>query len=103
MGERLAKTLQDHVFPPVWTFLLGKRKIFFLFGWGESLYGCFTLGGPGILGLGSGFFHPWSTVHQVCQCGCWLTHGDLALASCAQFLAVAEALVNPFLARSSAS
>ena len=54
------------------------------------MFGCFMLGGPGILGLDNGFFTPGQLSIEFVTVGGWLTHGDLALDSCAQFLAVAE-------------
>ena len=37
LGERLAKALWDHVFPPCWTFLFGKQKDFLFFLGGYML------------------------------------------------------------------
>ena len=54
------------------------------------------LAGPGILGLALGFLLLMSCVNV----GGWLTFGDLALDSCAQFLAVAEHKSIPSRARS---
>ena len=54
------------------------------------------MGGPGILGLAPGFFPPGQLSIELVNVGGCLSHGDLALDSCAQFLAVAEHRFNPF-------
>ena len=48
------------------------------------------MGGPGIPGLANGFLTPGQFSVEFVNVGGWLTYGDLALDSCAQFLAVAE-------------
>ena len=65
----------------------GKQKDNFLFGF---FYWFFILVGPGILGLALGFslLVNWSL--EFANVGGWLTSGNFALDSCAQFLAVAE-------------
>ena len=55
---------------------------------------------PGILGLALGFFTPGELSVEFVNVGGWLTFGDLALDSCAQFLAVAEHRLIPSRARS---
>ena len=78
--------------PLTWTFLLGKQKNFF---WKWLLCGCSILGGPGILGLALGFSPPGQLSVEFVNIGGWLTCGDMALDSCAQFLAVAEHRLIP--------
>ena len=51
-------------------------------------------------GLGPRFFTPGQSSIEFANMGGWLTSGDLALDSCAQFLAVAEHRLIPSLARS---
>ena len=85
-------------------FFLVRKDNFLFFGGEEGvrgglLYGCFTLGGPGILGLAN-VFYPGQLSIEFVNVGGWLTHGDLALDSCAQFLAVAEHRLIPSGARS---
>ena len=81
-----------------WTILLGKQKDFLFSG---GLYvGCYILGGPGILGLGPRNIVPGQLSIEFLNVGGWLTSGDLALDSCAQFLAVAEHRLIPSRARS---
>ena len=46
------------------------------------------------------FFYPWSAVGRVCQRRMVGTYGDLAMDSCAQFLAAAEHRLIPSRARS---
>ena len=55
---------------------------------------------PGILGPGPRLFLPGQLSVEFVNVGGWLTHGDLALDSCAQFLAVAEHRSIPSRARS---
>ena len=54
---------------------------------------------PGILGPGPRFFTPSQLSVEFVNVGGWLTSGDLALDSCAQFLAVAEHRLIPSRAR----
>ena len=56
--------------------------------------------GPGILGLAKRFFTPGQLSVEFVNVGGCLTYGDLALDSCAQFLAVAEHRLIPSRARS---
>ena len=56
--------------------------------------------GPGILGQVNGVFTPGQLSVEFVNVGGWLTYGDLALDSCAQFLAVAEHRLIPSRARS---
>ena len=56
--------------------------------------------GRGILGLANGFFPPGHLSIEFVNVGSWLTSGDLALDSCAQFLAVAGHRLIPSRARS---
>ena len=93
------KKRQDHTFPLGQTCFSSQQKDHFLFlgGW---LFGCSTLVGPGILVLVNGFFTPGQLSVEFVNVGGWLTCGDLALDSCAQFLAVAEHRLIPSRARS---
>ena len=69
-------------------FFLGKQKNHF---WREFFYrGFLILVGPGILGLGLVVCTLGELSIEFANVGGWLTSGDLALDSCAQFLAVAE-------------
>ena len=81
-------------------FLVTKRTFFFFFWGGRLLYRCSILGGPGILGLALGFFTPSQLSIEFVIVGGWLTHGDVALDSCAQFLAVGEHRLVPSGTRS---
>ena len=56
--------------------------------------------GLGILGLVRGPFIPGQLSIEFANIGGWLTYGDLAMDSCAQFLAVAEHRLIPARARS---
>ena len=76
-------------------FLVSKRTFFFSGRW---WFGFSTLGGPGTRGLVLDFFPGQLSVEFV-NIGGWLTWGDLALDSCAQFLAVAEHRLFPSRAR----
>ena len=74
--------------PFFWTFLFGKQKNIFLFFGREEVL--FHIGrarhpepGPRVV------THGQLSIEFV-NVGGWLTHGDLASDSCAQFLAVAE-------------
>ena len=51
-------------------------------------------------GPGSGCFPPGQLSIEFAHIGGWLTHGDVALDSCAQFLAVAEHKLIPARVRS---
>ena len=81
---------------PLWTFLLGWQKTFFFF-LGEVIVWMFFIRrarhpGPRVFTLGQ-------LSSEFVNVGGWLTHGDLALDSCAQFLAVAEHRLIPSRAR----
>ena len=75
-------------------FLVSKRTIF----------GFFFMGITNLQGQASwpwpSFFHPGQLTIEFANVGGWLTSGDLALDSCAQFLAVAEFRLIPSRARS---
>ena len=58
------------------------------------------MGGPDIQSLVNGFLTPGQLSVEFVNVGGCLTHGDLALDSCAQFLAVAEHWLIPSRARS---
>ena len=64
------------------------------------LGGCIISGGPGILGLALAILLLVSLSVEFINIGGWLTSGDLALDSCAQFLAVAGHRLIPSRARS---
>ena len=51
-------------------------------------------------GPGKRFFTPGQLSVEFVNVGGWLTHGDLAMDSCAQFLAVAEHRLTPSRPRS---
>ena len=82
-GERLADTLLDHIFyfweVKVWKFHIGMARH------------------PG---PGKRLFTPGQLSVEFVNVGGWLTYGNLALDSCAQFLAVAERRLIPSRARS---
>ena len=98
LGERLAKALWDHVFPPFWTFLVGKQKDL-LFFWGVICW-MLHIGRARHPGPGPRNVVPGQLSIEFINVGGWLTFGDLALDSCAQFLAVAEHRLIPSRARS---
>ena len=86
--------------PFYWRFLfLGNKKTCFFF-LGGLFYGCYILVGPRHHGPGPRVFTPGQLSIEFVNVGGWLTHGDLALDSCAQFLAVAEHRLIPSRARS---
>ena len=58
------------------------------------------MGGAGHPGPGSRSFVPGQLSVEFVNVGGWLTYGDLALDSCAQFLAIAEHRLIPARARS---
>ena len=98
LGVRLAKPLQDHVFTPFWTFfLVSKRTIFFF---AEVVVWMFQIGRARHPGPSQRFFTPGQLSVEFVNVGGWLTYGDLALDSCAQFLAVAEHRLIPSRGRS---
>ena len=98
MGERLAKALWDHVFPPCWTFLFGKQKDV-LFFWGVICW-MLHIGRARHPRPGSHNIVPGQLSIEFISIGGWLTSGDFAMDSCAQFLAVAEHRLIPSRARS---
>ena len=87
--------------PPPWKmcfFLVSKRTLYFF--WEVVVFGCCILVGLGILGLVRGLFIPGQLSVEFANIGGWLTYGDLAMDSCAQFLAVAEHRLIPARTRS---
>ena len=98
LGERLAEVLWDHVFPPFWTFLFGKQKNL-LFFWGVICW-MLHIGRARHPGPGPRNVVPGQLSIEFINVGGLLTSGDLALDSCAQFLAVAEHRLIPSRARS---
>ena len=95
--EKAGKSTKTMISPLVGRyFLVCKRTIFFF---GEVLVWMFHIGwarhpGPGPRSL------PGQLSTEFINVGGWLTSGDLALDSCAQFLAVAEHRLIPSRARS---
>ena len=89
-GQKKRKTtlspLVTRVFP------VSKRTFFF--------YGRLVIGRARHPGPGKRFFTPCQLSVEFVNVGGWLTYGDLALDSCAQFLAVAEHRLIPSRARS---
>ena len=78
-------------------FLVSKRTVYFFGCW---WYGCSKSGGLGTLVLVKKYFTPCELSVEFANVGGWLTYGDLALDSCAQFLAVAEHRLSPSGSRS---
>ena len=78
-----------------WTFLFGKQKDLFLFFWAVILW-MFHIGRARHPEPGPRSFTPGQQSIEFVNVGGWLTHGNLALDSCAQFLAVAGHRFNPF-------
>ena len=85
-------------FPPYWTFLLGKQKNFLFFL--GVLRWMLHIGRARHPGPGSRDIIPGQLSIEFINIGGWLTSGDLAMDSCAQFLAVAEHRLIPSRARS---
>ena len=77
--------------------LVSKRTIFFFLG---VLSWVLHIGRARHPGLGPRFFTPGQLSIEFANVGGWLTSGDFALDSCAQFLAVAEHRLIPSRARS---
>ena len=98
LGERLAEVLWDHVFLPFWTILFGKQKDFLFFWW----FICWMLhiGRARHPGPGPRDSIPGQLSIEFINVGGWLTSGDFAMDSFAQFLAVAEHRLIPSRARS---
>ena len=78
-------------------FLVSKRTISFFW---EVLSRVLHIGRTRHPGPGPQFFTPGQLSIEFADVGGWLTSGDLALDSCAQFLAVAEHRLIPSRARS---
>ena len=74
-------------------FLFGKRKDSLFFG--EVIIWMLHIGRARHPGLGPRFFTPGQLSIEFANVGGWLTCGDLALDSCAQFLAIAEHRLIP--------
>ena len=81
-----------------WTFLSGKHKDIFFF-W-EVILWMFHIGRARHPVPGPRSFTPGHLSIEFVNVGGWLTSGDLALDSCAQFLAIAEPRLIPSGARS---
>ena len=90
VGGRAGRFTVRPQFPPPW------QMCFFWLVNGLFIFlGCSGMDasywvGPGILGLGRRSFIPGQLSIEFANIGGWLTYGDLAMDSCAQFLAVAE-------------
>ena len=78
-------------------FLVSKRIIFFFW---VVIAWMFHIGRARHPGPGPRVFTPGQLSVEFVNVGGWLTHGDLALDSCAQFLAVAEHRLLPCRASS---
>ena len=78
-------------------FLVSKRTLFFF--WGEVVW-MLHIGRARRPGPGRRTFLPGQLSIEFANIGGWLTYGDLAMDSCAQFLAVAEHRLIPARARS---
>ena len=78
-------------------FSVRKRTLFFF---GRVLLRVLYIGRARHLGPGPRFFTPGQLSIEFANVGGWLTFGDLALESCAQFFAVAEHRLIPSRARS---
>ena len=78
-------------------FLVSKRTIFFF---ERVLFMVLCIGWAGHPGPGPRVFTPGQLSTEFVNVGGWLTFGDLALDSCAQFLAAAEHRLIPSRARS---
>ena len=89
---KAGKSIMRPRFPPFLDvlFLVSKRTFYLS---GEFLDGCFISVGPGILGPGNRDIIPGQLSVEFVDVGGWLASGDLAMDSCAQFLAVAETQV----------
>ena len=85
------------IFPLFWAFLFGKQKDYFLFFW--VILWLFHIGRT-THGPGPRVSTPDQLSIEFVNVGGWLTSGDLAMDSCAQFLAVAEHRLIPSRARS---
>ena len=83
---------------PFWTVLFGKQKNF-LFFWGVICW-MLHIGRARHPGPGPRNIIPGHLSIEFINVGGWLTSGDVALDSCAQFLAVAEHRLIPSRARS---
>ena len=75
-------------FSLIWAFLLDEQKNFSFLEW--LFYGCSVIGWARHPGPGPRVFTPGQLSVEFVSVGGWLTRGDLALDSCAQFLAVAK-------------
>ena len=97
-GGKAGKDIIRPRFLPYWTFLFGKQKNF-LFFWGVICW-MLHIGRARHPGPGPRDIIPGQLSIEFINIGGWLTSGDLAMDSCAQFLAVAEHRLIPSRARS---
>ena len=87
------KHCKTMIFPFLGRFFVGKQKDFLFFGW--VILWMFHIGRARHPGPGPRDFPPGQMSVEFINVGGWLTSGDLALDSCAQFLAVAEHRLIP--------
>ena len=97
-GRKAGKGIIRPRFPPYWTSLFGKQKNFLIF-W-EVICWMLHIGRARHPGPGPRNVVPGQLSIEFINVGGWLTSGDLAMDSCAQFLAVAEHRLIPARARS---
>ena len=94
-GQNYCKTTVSPLSKSV--FLVSKRTLFFF--WGMVVW-MLHIGRARHPGPGRRTFIPGQLSIEFANIGGWLTYGDLAMDSCAQFLAVAEHRLIPARARS---
>ena len=99
VGGRAGKITVRPQFPPrvKCVFLVSKRTLYFFW---EMVVWMLHIGRARHPGPGKRSFIPGQLSIEFANIGGWLTYGDLAMDSCAQFLAVAEHRLIPARARS---
>ena len=99
LGRKAGRTTVRPRFPPLFrhVFLVNKKTIFFF---GGLVIWMHHIGRARHPGPGKRYFTPGQLSVEFVNLGGWSTCGDLALDSCAQFLAVAEHRLIPSRARS---
>ena len=98
-GEKRAKCTIRPQFPPVANVFFWLVNGLFIFS-GEKVVWMLHIGRARHPGPGRRSFIPGQLSIEFANIGGWLTYGDLAMDSCAQFLAVAEHRLIPARARS---
>ena len=78
-----------------WRVLLGGKRTFFIYFFGELVIWMLHIGRAWHPGPGKRERIPDHLSVEFANVGGWLTHGDMAMNSCAQFLAVAEHRLIP--------